>query len=184
MQSAHFGGRRREFAHHFNKRIPSASIIIVLNRTVHRSCQGIWRFVGCGGRQMPLESQFKHCCGQSRRYIRGPKRRERFIMRQHKMGTRTVVGEHVGPGGRRRGQNNRHMGGCPYGVSRVVEGGAATFEYIRPGQNWRCPTAARLRRPGPGRDLARDLELPQEGTPETDSWRSLGHSPLATGQKS
>ena len=52
-------------------------------------------------------------------------------MRQHKMGTPTVVGEHVGPGGRRRGQNNRHMGGCPYGVSRVVEGGAATFDLDR-----------------------------------------------------
>jgi hypothetical protein len=47
------------------------------------------------------------------------------------MGTPTVVGEHVGPGGRRRGQNNRHMGGCPYGVSRVVEGGAATFDLDR-----------------------------------------------------
>jgi len=52
-------------------------------------------------------------------------------MRQHQMGTQTVVGEHVGPGGRRRGQNNRHMGGCPYGVSRVVEGGAATFDLDR-----------------------------------------------------
>ena len=37
----------------------------------------------------------------------------------------------MGPGGRRRGQNNRHMGGCPYGVSRVVEGGAATFDLDR-----------------------------------------------------
>jgi len=77
-------------------------------------------------------------------------------MRQHQMGTPTVVGEHVGPGGRRRGQNNRHMGGCPYGVSRVVEGGAATFEYIRPVQNNHhiggCPAAARLGRAGPGRD--------------------------------
>jgi len=72
------------------------------------------------------------------------------MMRQHEMGTPTVVGEHVGPGGRRRGQNNRHMGGCPYGVSRVVEGGAATLEngkvwtgYIRRGQNYRHAGLAR-----------------------------------------
>jgi len=120
-------------------------------------------------------------------------------MRQHQMGTPTVVGEHVGPGGRRRGQNNRHMGGCPYGVSRVVEGGAATLEngkvwteYIRRqnNRNAGCPAADRplgppaTRTAWPGTRLARDLELSLEGTPETDSWRSLGHSPLATGQKS
>ena len=45
MQSAHFGGRRREFA----------PILIGAKGTVHRRWMGIWRFVGGGGRQMPLE---------------------------------------------------------------------------------------------------------------------------------
>ena len=88
-------------------------------------------------------------------------------MRQHKMGTPTVVGKHVGPGGRRRGQNNRHMGGCPYGVSRVVEGGAATLkngkvwtEYIvriivTPA-HWRVPSGGPAPRPAGDADgLAR-----------------------------
>ena len=150
---------------------------------------------GCGGRQMPLESQFKHCCGQSRRYIRGPKRRERFIMRQHEMGTPTVVGEHVGPGGRRRGQNNRHMGGCPYGVSRVVEGGAATLEngkvwtgYIRRGQNYRHAGLARSlaliswpslldqspRSPAPGSKPGRPAGVGREGRPGSATSQGLG----------
>ena len=88
-------------------------------------------------------------------------------MRQHEMGTPTVVGEHVGPGGRRRGQNNRHMGGCPYGVSRVVEGGAATLEngkvwteyivrkIVTPA-HWRVPSGGLAPRPAGDADgLAR-----------------------------
>ena len=49
MQSAHFGGRRRDFV----------TILIAAEGTVHRRWLGIWRFASCRGRsgQMPLDFQ-------------------------------------------------------------------------------------------------------------------------------
>ena len=71
------------------------TILISGYRAVHPSCQGIWRFVGGGGRQMPLEQPIQTLWWSKPALYPGAKREGAVYNKTTQDGNKTtVVGEH------------------------------------------------------------------------------------------